>query len=51
MRTHSGVNRLRGEKGVGQAGDTIQISGYDPHYCEEDVLGVQEAPVRFFYRL
>ncbi|HHU51598.1 MAG TPA: 4Fe-4S cluster-binding domain-containing protein [Firmicutes bacterium] len=33
-----GVNRLRGEKGVRQAGDNVQISGYGPHYSEEDVL-------------
>lgn len=33
-----GVNRRNREKGVCQADDTVQISGYGPHFGEEDFL-------------
>lgn len=33
-----GVNRREGQKGVCKADDTVQISGYGPHFGEEDVL-------------
>lgn len=32
------VNRTEGKKGVCNSDDTVQISGYGPHFGEEDVL-------------